>query len=85
MARRQTDIAILGCGSAGAAIAHELALRTSHKIAVLYNGDREGSSFNNQRWKHSGLLMPVEDLARELWAALSQWGPGPCLYSLEPE
>lgn len=63
-------IAVLGRGVAGAAIAN--ALSPDYKVTVLFRRDTEGSTFTNQKWKHSGLLYPNRALARTMWTAYEE-------------
>jgi glycine/D-amino acid oxidase-like deaminating enzyme len=58
---------VVGGGVAGSAIAVELC-RLGHKVALLYRAPHEGSSFTNQKWNHSGLLYPSEQIARKACA-----------------
>jgi glycine/D-amino acid oxidase-like deaminating enzyme len=69
MEQRETDVVVLGCGAAGAAIGCLLSRFNRLAVTVVYRGAEEGSSFSNQKWKHSGALYPSRELAREAWDA----------------
>lgn len=60
-------IVVLGRGVAGAAIAHVLS--RDYQVTVVFRRADEGSTFTNQKWKHSGLLYPNRALARTMWTA----------------
>lgn len=83
MADTHSDFVVLGCGAAGVAIAHQLCIRSNlaSRVTVLYQGDDEGSSFSNQKWKHSGLWYwyPWEENAVACWHAYSS------MHSLEKQ
>jgi len=63
---------IVGGGVAGGAAAYELSKERRLKICLVYRKRGEGSSFTNQKWKHSGLLFEQEELVRLVWAAYRQ-------------
>jgi glycine/D-amino acid oxidase-like deaminating enzyme len=63
------DVVIIGGGVGGAAAAYELSRDRRLKLCLLYRQPGEGSSFTNQKWKHSGLLFEDRELARFLWEA----------------
>lgn len=64
---KDKHMVVLGSGIAGASISQSLA--SSHKVTLIVRSTDEGSSFTNQKWKHSGLLYPNQSLARQLWTA----------------
>jgi len=74
--RTQTDVVVLGCGVAGTAISLDLA-RRGLSVTVAYRREDEGSSFSNQKWKHSGALYPVRSLALAAWRAYQSITSGP--------
>jgi glycine/D-amino acid oxidase-like deaminating enzyme len=59
-------LAVVGYGIAGAAIANALSESDGFEITVV-SGRSLGSTYSNQRWKHSGLLYPSQDFARRMW------------------
>ncbi len=62
------QVAVIGCGVAGAAIAYELSLR-GIEVTVCFRSDDDGSSAKNHKWLHSGLLYPSEPFAKRMWDA----------------
>lgn len=54
---------VIGSGVAGSAIAAALC-DYGYKVTLLFRAANEGSSFTNQKWNHSGLLYPAENIAR---------------------
>ncbi|MGH9841479.1 MAG: NAD(P)/FAD-dependent oxidoreductase [Blastocatellia bacterium] len=72
MSSDKAKIVVLGSGAAGTAIAYELATRCGanpSQVVLLYREKNEGSSFTNQKWKHSGLFYSSERIARGIWDA----------------
>jgi glycine/D-amino acid oxidase-like deaminating enzyme len=61
-------VAVLGCGIAGAAISAALSRHPGVEVFIV-PGRATGSTFRNQKWKHSGLLYASRDFARQLWSA----------------
>ena len=59
-----SEVVVIGSGVAGSAIATALC-RRGYKVTLLFRAAKEGSSFTNQKWSHSGLLYPAERLARK--------------------
>jgi len=57
-------VVVIGSGVAGSAVASTLC-RQGYKVTLVYRQPREGSSFTNQKWRHSGLLYPAESTARK--------------------
>lgn len=62
---------IIGSGAAGTAIAIKaLYSNVFSEVALAYREDTEGSTFTNQKWKHSGLFYyPYEQNAHGIWRA----------------
>lgn len=75
---RPLQVAVLGGGIAGAAIASELAADGAD--VELVPGTAIGSTVSNQRWLHSGLLYRSAPIARAMWSghreSRSRWPAG---------
>lgn len=74
MSRKYSEVTILGCGAAGSAIAYFLAQK-GVQVSVLYRHEDEGSSFTNQKWRHSGLLYRTREMALQIWDAYQNMDP----------
>jgi glycerol-3-phosphate dehydrogenase len=62
---RNPDVVVVG-GAAGAVIAHKLA-ECGKRVASLWRDDIRGATDTHQKWLHSGLLYPSQELAVKVW------------------
>lgn len=74
MKRAAPRVVICGGGVAGLACAHAL-LQRGCEVDVVFRDPFEGSSFTNQKWRHSGVLYETPELVNEVWDAYRGMDP----------